>query len=139
MYKSSRNDAYIQKYNPIISAIWRANCDFSPIISTIAVLLYIAKYVSKGEPISKLFINTVKEFCSKTDASAPVQKVISKILISKISDRDYSAQEVAHMLMSWPLYKSTWDFIVLNIYEDDWEKLEVRIFFTFLNFLKDSY
>lgn len=33
-----RNDGYVQRYNWIITSIWRANTDFSPITSTYAVL-----------------------------------------------------------------------------------------------------
>ena len=60
------------------------------------------------------------------DETSPCQKVINKILIPKISERDYSAQEVAQMLMSWPLYKSTRDFVILSIHGDDWDNLKVN-------------
>ena len=52
-YHPKRNDPLIQRYNPIITSIWRANTDFSPIVSEQAVYYYIANYASKGEKISK--------------------------------------------------------------------------------------
>lgn len=39
-YKPLRNDEYFQRYNPVISAIWRANTDFTPIACMDAVLRY---------------------------------------------------------------------------------------------------
>ena len=41
-YFPKRNDDLMCRYNPIITQIWRANTDFSPIVSKEAVLNYIA-------------------------------------------------------------------------------------------------
>lgn len=49
-----RDDEYIQRYNYIITSIWRANTDFSPIVSVDAVIRlviiwgFIISHVSVG-------------------------------------------------------------------------------------------
>lgn len=39
-YLPKRDNAFVQRYNPLITSIWRANSDFSPTVSYEAVLAY---------------------------------------------------------------------------------------------------
>lgn len=122
----ARNDAYIQRYNPILTAIWRANTDFSPIASLEPVLRYIAKYASKGEKTSVPYLTSLQQICATKQDDSPAKSVVIKVLMSTVGERDYSAQEVAHILMGWPLYKCSRTFINISIYDENWNKLQVR-------------
>ena len=52
-----------------------------------------------------------------------------KFLILNISERDYSAQETMHLLMGYLLYKSSRNFTVLPIFQNNWKKFEVILRF----------
>ena len=41
-------------------------------------------------------------------------------------DRDISAQEVCHLLISWPLVHSSRIFVLLNLYEDKYENIQIE-------------
>uniref|UniRef100_A0ABD2WYI1 ATP-dependent DNA helicase n=1 Tax=Trichogramma kaykai TaxID=54128 RepID=A0ABD2WYI1_9HYME len=111
-----RNDPYVQRYNHVIAQIWRANTDFSPIVDTTTVIKYIAKYASKGEVSSRTYMKIIEDLCKNNNKNCTAHKGISKIWISTVSDRDYSAQEVVHILMGWPLYQSSRNVVVLPLY-----------------------
>ena len=44
-----------------------------------------------------------------------VLKVIQKLLINSVGERDFSAQETCHLLLQLPLIKSTRDYIILSL------------------------
>ena len=56
-----RNDLYIQRYDKLVTIIWRANTDFSPIIDMNAIILYIIKYTTKSETTSKTYIDFIEK------------------------------------------------------------------------------
>ena len=60
-----RNDSLMSRYNPQIASVWRANTDFTPVISKEAVLNYIAKYASKAEKPSESYYNLLKKLLQK--------------------------------------------------------------------------
>lgn len=126
-YLPARNDPLMQRYNHVLSIIWRANTDFSPIISKQAVLMYIAKYAAKAEVSSKSYIKLIGDIMSKMGNDSPAKTALMKLILASVSERDYSAQEVAHLLMGWPLYSSSRNFLTLMIKDDDWKKLQVRM------------
>ena len=115
----------MQRYNPIITAIWRGNTDFSPIISMEAVLRYIAKYASKAEVPSKTYTKTLEDLVNNMTNNANCKTLVMKVLLSSIGERDFSAQEVMHILMGWPLYKSSRKFVTLSIKDEAWQLLQV--------------
>ena len=47
------------------------------------------------------------------------------MLISTISERDYSAQETAHLLMGWPLFVASRKFVTLPLYSEQWTFIKV--------------
>lgn len=99
VYSPARDDPYVQRYNPLITKIWRANTDYSPILSLIAVLRYIAKYTSKGEVTSNNYKNLLNDIFEQGDNDTSAMKAISKIMMSVSTERDFSAQEVFHLMM----------------------------------------
>lgn len=110
-----RNVDCLNKFHKELIQVWRANMDISPILSHKALVSYLAKYVSKSETKSA----TLKEFlsnCATDDKSA--SSLIQKLLIRCCSERDYSAQEVCHLLMGRELVISSRDFVTVYMGKD---------------------
>ena len=91
-----------------------------------AVINYIAKYASKGEPQSQTYSEILKTIISKNEDSSPARKAIQQLLTKSVAERDYSSQEVAHLLMGLPLYHSTRQFVVLTIGKEEWVQISNR-------------
>lgn len=117
-----RNDALLQRYNRFVSQIWRGNTDFSAITSHDAVLNYISKYASKGEHASEAFSDILRRIVNRNTVDTPASTLIRQLLVSSVAERNYSAQEVMHLLMGWPLYHSSRSTIVLSL-KEDWQRL----------------
>ncbi|XP_076397905.1 ATP-dependent DNA helicase PIF1-like [Megachile rotundata] len=92
-----------------------------------AALNYIAKYASKGEHASTAYLDLLNTLISEHEDNSPARTVITKLLISTVGERDYSAQEVVHILVGWSLYSSSRNFVTLNVTEDDWIPVTQRI------------
>lgn len=118
-----RNDERMQRYNSYVSQVWRANTDFTPIVSNESVLNYIAKYASKSEKSSESYQDLAKRIAANRNPDTTPQSIIKKIILSSVSERDYSAQEVAHILMGWPLFKSSRSIVSL-IVRDEWRGIQ---------------
>ena len=140
-YEPQRNFQYMQRYNLIITAIWRGNTDFSPIISVYPVLTYIAKYASKAKTSSTSYTIIISEIVKNLPGNSNCKTLIMEILLSSVGERNYSAQEVMHILMGWPIHKCSRTFVTLSIKDDSWELLQVRfklfscICFAYIQFL----
>ena len=120
-FKPKRNDEYMQRYNPIITAIWRGNTAFSPIISTEAVL----RYASKAEVPFKSYTKTLEDLVNNMPNNADCKTLVMEVLLSFIGEKDYSVQEVMHILMGWPLHKGSRKFVRLGIKDEAWQLLQV--------------
>jgi ATP-dependent DNA helicase PIF1 len=120
----ARNDALLNKMNCLITQIWRANTDFSPVVDKRALLSYIAKYASKSEKSSKSYVEVLQELISKRLDETPASKVFSSFVISNFAERDYSAQEVMHQVMGFKLHHCSREFISLRV-DDEWEPINV--------------
>ncbi|KAK3918326.1 ATP-dependent DNA helicase [Frankliniella fusca] len=122
-----RNDVFMNKYNPWLLQTWRANIDFSPVISKRVVYQYIAKYASKSEIKSICYNKVLTDILNKgCDESECAKKAIRKLLISTCAERDYCSQEVMHYLMGYHFYHSSRDFVVLNLKNLDWTSVSYR-------------
>ena len=81
-------------------------------ISNRKVVEYITKYATKCEPRSQnmkeVYTNIVRNL--KDDSSA--LKVVQKLLINSVDERDFSAQET---FLQFPLVKSTRDYTILSL------------------------
>ena len=112
---TQRNDKLLNSYNPLQLSAWRANVDMQFIISRRRVLNYCAKYATKPEPRSKalksIYSNVMK---SLKDDGNPL-KVVQKLMISSVGERDFSAQETCHLLLQLPMYRASRDFVVLSL------------------------
>ncbi len=48
------------------------------------------------------------------DDATPI-KVVQKLMVSSVGERDFSAQETCHLLLQLPLYRASRDFVVLSL------------------------
>ena len=111
---TQRNDCLLNSYNPVHLSAWRANVDMQYIVSRNRVLNY-TKYAAKSEPRSKglkaVYGNVLKTL--KSDGSS--LKMVQKLMISSVGERDYSAQETCHLLLGLPMYRASCDFVILSL------------------------
>lgn len=121
-YIPRRNDDLLQRYNPSVTQAWRGNTDFSAIISRETVLQYIAKYASKGEQPSADFAQILRSLSTQTADEASAATLVRKLLIASVAERNYSAQEVMHLVMGWPLYHASRTFVILSL-KDEYRRL----------------
>ena len=98
-----------------------------------AIIRYIIKYTTKSETTSKTYMDFIEKMSADQNQNNRAKSILTKLIISSISERDYSAQEVAHILMSWPLYGSSRSFKSLCIYEQQLINIEVNIYIRNMN------
>ena len=115
-----RNDPFLQRYNPIVTQTWRANTDFSPILSKTAVLRYIAKYASKQEPSSKTYTQLLKDIIEKENDNTSAKRILQKLVMSTIGERDYGSQEMSQLLNNQPLARCSRQFVFVRPLSEEW-------------------
>ena len=89
--------------------------DMQYLVSRRRVINYVAKYATKSEPRSKSLktvYSTIMKSLKDDDKSL---KVVQKILINSVGERDYSAQETCHLLLKLPMYHASRDFVILSL------------------------
>src|SRR3954451_13709712 len=112
-----RNDPYINPHNRMQLQGWRANVDLKPVLSIHAALQYISKYASKSEPRSAAFSEIFNQILNNSNPNEPSLTSIQKLLLNSVAERDISAQETSHLLLSIPLYRSSHSLVSLNLNE----------------------
>lgn len=70
-------------------------------------------------------MDTLQQICNKGNEQASGKSIIMKFLVSTVGERDYSAQEVAHIIMGWNLYKCSRTFVTVYVGDENWNKIEV--------------
>ncbi|XP_055328800.1 uncharacterized protein LOC129581629 [Paramacrobiotus metropolitanus] len=123
-YTPKRNDPRVNRHNRGILQAWRANVDVSAITDKQAVINYVAKYASKGEPRSATYAEIFRTILDAgASGSDKARKSIQKLLTKSISERDISAQECMHLLMGHDLYRSSRSFVNITLKNDEWVPL----------------
>jgi ATP-dependent DNA helicase PIF1 len=92
---------------PVIAMGWMANTDIQPPTELRAVLSYIGKYVSKPEKSSASYTELQAQVLPRISDRAPLLSFVSRMLNKLIRERDWSAQEVSHLLLQLPVQKSS--------------------------------
>ena len=98
--KTKRNDSRLNNYQRLQLQGWRANCDIQVVIDYHACIEYLVKYASKGEPRSpvlKQAFTFVMRTCSINNNPT---KLIKKAIMKSLGQRDFSAQEIMHHLVT---------------------------------------
>lgn len=96
------NDVFLNNYNPTFTLGWRANTDMNRCTNSHAVVEYIAKYASKAETQSRSYheiFNNVVSTVAPGTARHPLLTTATKMLNSPVVERDWSAQEISHILL----------------------------------------
>jgi len=104
---TKRNDPLINPHDRIQLHGWRVNIDLKPILSIHAALQYISKYASKAEPRSAAFSEIFTQILNNSEDNDSSLSSIQKLLLTSVAERDISAQETCHLLLSLPLYHSS--------------------------------
>lgn len=112
---TKRNDPKINPHSRIQLQGWRANVDLKPILSIHAALQYVSKYASKAEPRSEAFSNILGNILKESSEDEGITTPVQKLLLHSVAERDISAQETCHLLLSLPLYHSSRQFVYLNL------------------------
>ena len=81
-----------------------ANTDIQPATTLIGLVKYVAKYVSKPEKASMAYKDIESQVLKYTNDKSPLLSFTSKMLVG---ERDYSAQEVSHILLQLPMSKGS--------------------------------
>ena len=110
-----RNDEYMNMHNRLICHLWRANVDMQMILDKHAAVTYMVKYATKGEKagtnITKLYKDVIG---ASTDEDNPQSKLRSVMLKSIAGKRDLGQCEVSRLLLSEPLYHSSFNYVTIN-------------------------
>lgn len=73
------------------------------------------KYAAKGEcrsqSVQSLYKSCVEHLTNNSDA----RKVLRTALLHFVGERDFSAQETSHMLLSLPLFSCTYNFVTVAL------------------------
>jgi hypothetical protein len=102
-----RNDPTLNAYSRIVSMAWLANADISPCTGTKALLRYMSKYITKPEEKTLSYKEMMKDILVNINPRNPLMSTVQKYLNAFLAERDYSAQEVCHMLLDIPLQQGS--------------------------------
>jgi hypothetical protein len=105
-------------YIPCNEDISVRNIYFNPCTTTVPILIgsrYMAKYASKGEPRSQPVSSIFKSCVDRLNNTSHAHTALCSAMIRSIAERDFSAQETAHQLLSLPLFSCTFNFIALSL------------------------
>ncbi|KAM4067812.1 ATP-dependent DNA helicase PIF1 [Hirsutella rhossiliensis] len=123
----ARNDGQINHYNRLLTVAWLANTDVSPCTSLQQVIDYAAKYCSKSEKKSDSFAQIGKALMPRVKDHNPLISFTSKLLNQLVSERDYSKQEVCHLLLGLPLQEGSRTCLYVDCHNSDRHSRYLRI------------
>ena len=107
LFSPVQNQATLNQCSAVIAMGWMANTDIQPPTNLQAVLSYIAKYVSKPEKASTSYLEMQAQILPYVNSRAPLLSFVSKMLNKVIAERDWSAQEVSHILLQLSVQSSS--------------------------------
>lgn len=107
VFDGERNDSILNNYNHTLILGWLTNIDISPYTSIQAVLDYVGKYCSKGEKQTESYQDLATGILPKVSHRQPLISFVSRLMNKLVSERDWSAQEVCHLLLNVPLQEGT--------------------------------
>lgn len=112
---TKRNDTRLNNHQHLQLQGWRANCDIQVIIDYHSCIEYIAKYASKSEKMSSVAKEAFTTVLSESPYDSDSAKVIKKLMMRAIGQRDMGVQEVMHQLLSIKLVSSSFQFISASL------------------------
>ena len=94
---------------------WRANCDIQAVIDYHACLEYLTKYASKGEPRSSVMKTAFNSIVCNCNDNSNTAKLIKKVVMKSLGQRDFSAQEIMHHLLSLKVVSSSFNVLPISL------------------------
>jgi len=112
------NDVWMNSHMRGIMEVWGANMDFQLITDAGMVIKYMTKYVTKAGghlkgQVSKLMKKIFYE--SVVQGGSSVQSFIKKTMAKLLTDRLQSKQEKCHLLLGFPIVKSSLGTINIDL------------------------
>lgn len=77
--------------------------------------MYKSTYASKAEPRSEAFSEILNRILGEIQSEDMLLASAQKLLLHSVAERDISAQETCHILLGHPLYRSSHQFVLLNL------------------------
>ena len=112
---TKRNDTRVNNHQRLQLQGWRANCDIQVVIDYHACVEYLAKYAAKSESKSHLLKQTFSSIVHNSHQETTAASVIKKTVMKTLGQRDFSAQETMHHLLSLNFISSSFNVIPLNL------------------------
>lgn len=112
---TKRNDTRLNNHQRLQLQGWRANCDIQVIIDYHSCIEYIAKYASKSEKMSSVVREAFTSVLHETSNDNDSARVIKKLMMRAIGQRDMSVQEVMHQLLSTKLVSSSFQIVTASL------------------------
>ncbi|KAK8912380.1 ATP-dependent DNA helicase pfh1 [Metarhizium anisopliae] len=118
MFGVERNVERLAQCSPVMALGWLANTDLQPAVTYKGLILYVAKYVSKPEIRSASYQELQEQILPYVSDRRPIASFAARLLNKLIGERDWSAQEISHILLKIPQQKSTRQCMVLDCRPD---------------------
>ena len=112
---TKRNDSRLNNNQRLQLHGWRANCDIQVVIDHYACVEYLTKYAAKGEQRSPLLNQAFNSIVQLADSTSDPHKVIKKVIMKTLGERDYAAQETMHHLLSLKFHSSLFNVIPVSL------------------------
>lgn len=110
---TKRNDPRVNSHNRLMIQHWRANVDIQIIVDVDACVRYMAKYAAKGEPRSQALSSVFQSCVDRLAVDSDARTGLRSAMVRSVGERDFSAQETAHQLLSLPLVSCTFSFVTV--------------------------
>ena len=112
---TERNDSRLNRHQRLQLQGWRANCDINIVINYHSCLEYLTKYASKGERLSSVARDAFISVVSKLSDNMDTNQTIKKLMMKAVGQRDMSAQEVMHQILSLKLFSSSFQIVSVSL------------------------
>ncbi|CAB3985549.1 ATP-dependent DNA helicase PIF1 [Paramuricea clavata] len=112
---TKRNDCRLNNHQQLQLQGWRANCDIQVVIDHYACVEYLTKYAAKGEPRSPILKQAFNSIVQNVDSNTDPRRVIKKVVMKSLGERDYAAQETMHHLLSLKLHSSSFKVMPVSL------------------------
>ena len=112
---TKRNDSRLNNHQQLQLQGWRANCDIQVVIDHYACVEYLTKYAAKGEPRSPILKQAFNSIVQNVDSNTDPRRVIKKVVMKSLGERDYAAQETMHHLLSLKLHSSSFKVMPVSL------------------------
>ena len=110
-----RNYPYLNSHNRVMLQHWRANVDLQIIVNVQACARYMSKYAAKSEPKSQSVQSLYKSCVDRLTDTSDASKLLHSAIVRSVGERDFSAQQTSHMLLSLSLYSCTYSFVTVAL------------------------